>query len=323
MPEAGFNRMIGERLSLGITLYGNGGMNTNYDTGQIAANHCGMGAPASNLLCGPGRLGINLEQMVIAPTLAFRLGRRQAIGVSPLIAYQRFRAEGLHAFTAMSSSPANVTNLGNDSSFGLGVRVGWFAELSDRVSVGAAFSPRLKMSAFDKYKGLFAGQGGFDMPANFNAGVALRPTAATLVAVDYQRIEYGGVKSVGNPSSLRAPLGSDNGPGFGWKDINVIKVGLELAVSRDLSVRGGYNHSDNPVQSADVTFNILAPGVVQNHLTAGLTVNAGRGLDLNVAYMHAFDNSVSGAAMMMPGGGVEKVRMYENSLGFSITKRFK
>lgn len=323
MPEAGFNRMIGERTSLGITLYGNGGMNTNYATGQIAANRCGMGAPASNLLCGPGRLGINLEQMIVAPTIAFRLGARQALGVSPLLAYQRFRAEGLHAFTAMSSAPANVTNLGNDSSFGLGVRVGWMAELGDRVSVGAAFSPKVKMSAFDKYKGLFAEQGGFDLPANFNTGIAIRPTASALVAVDYQRISYSGVKSVGNPSTARAPLGSDDGPGFGWKDVNVIKVGAELAVGRDLTVRGGYNHSDNPVQSADVTFNILAPGVVQDHLTAGFTLNAGRGLDLNVAYMHAFDNSVSGTAMLMPGGGLEKVRMHENSLGFSITKRFK
>ncbi len=103
----------------------------------------------------------------------------------------------------------------------------------------------------------------------------------------------------------------------------MIKVGVELAVNRDLTVRGGYNHSDNPVQREDITFNIIAPGVVQNHLTAGLTVNAGRGVDLNVAYMHAFDNSVSGAAMMLPGGGVETVRMHENSLGVSITKRFK
>ncbi len=323
MPEAGFNRMIGARTSVGITLYGNGGMSTNYATGQIAANRCGMGAPASNLLCGPSRLGINLEQMIVAPTIAFRLGARQAIGVSPLLAYQRFRAEGLHAFTAMSAAPANVTNLGNDSSFGLGVRVGWMAELSDRVSIGAAFSPKVKMSAFDKYKGLFAEQGGFDLPANFNTGIAVRPTSSTLLAVDYQRINYSGVKSVGNPSSARAPLGSDDGPGFGWKDVNVIKIGAELAVSRDLTLRGGYNHSDNPVQSANVTFNILAPGVVQDHLTAGFTFNAGRGLDVNVAYMHAFDNSVSGAAMMMPGGGLETVRMHENSLGLSITKRFK
>jgi long-chain fatty acid transport protein len=323
MPEFGYNRMITPRVSVGLTLYGNGGMNTDFAPGQISANRCGAGAPASNLLCGPGRLGVNLEQMVIAPTVAFKLGAHQAVGVSALVGYQRFKAYGLQAFTAMSSAPSSVSDAGVDTSLGLGVRVGWLADLSSAVSVGAAFSPKLKMGAFEKYKGLFAEQGGFDLPANFNAGIALRPSPAALVAVDYQRINYSGVRSVGNSSMSQSPLGTDAGPGFGWSDVNVVKVGLSYALKPGLTVRGGYNHCDNPVQAADVTFNILAPGVIKDHLTLGVSVAAGRTTDLTLAYMHAFENTVSGAAMMLPGGGTEQVRMFENSIGVSITRRLK
>ena len=321
MPELGFNRMLNDRVSLGITVYGNGGMNTDYAGGQLPANRCGAGAPVSNLLCGPGRLGVNLSQMIIAPTVAFKLGKHQAFGISPLIGYQWFKAEGLQAFTLMSSSGTKLTDVGTDRSYGAGVRVGYLAQISDQFSIGASYSPRMKMTKFDKYAGLFAEQGSFDLPQNFNVGVALRPTPGTLVAVDYQRIEYSAIKAIGNTSMSQSALGTDAGPGFGWKDVNVLKAGVSMDVTKALSLRAGFNYCNNPIQSKDVTFNILAPGVVQKHLTAGLGFKTGANAEVNVTYMHAFQNSVTGSAMMMPGGGQEQIRMYENSFGISISKR--
>ena len=38
-----------------------------------------------------------------------------------------------------------------------------------------------------------------------------------------------------------------------------------------LVLRAGYNTSGNPIRAEDVTFNILAPGVVRHHVTAGGT----------------------------------------------------
>lgn len=64
IPELGYNRMMGENWSAGLSIYGNGGMNTNYPGGQVGANRCGPGAPASNLLCGQGTLGVNVTQLI-------------------------------------------------------------------------------------------------------------------------------------------------------------------------------------------------------------------------------------------------------------------
>jgi long-chain fatty acid transport protein len=342
IPEFGFNKLINPNLSLGVTVYGNGGMNTDYPGGQIpSGTACGPAAPPNgfntapgpyNLLCGNGRLGVDLSQLVIAPTLAYKLTDKHAIGIAPLFGYQRFKAEGLQAFAGFSTSPSNVSNQDYDTANGWGARIGWLGKITDELTIGAAYSTKIAMSKFSKYKGLFAEEGGFDMPENYNVGLAYAFSPAVTVALDYQRINYSKVKSVGNPSSLllncaggdtSACLGGSNGAGFGWQDVDVWKLGVEYRHSDKLTLRAGYNHSDNPIQAKDVTINILAPGVVQDHLTLGLTYVTDSKGELTVAYMHAFQNSVTGSSFFNnftpPGAtaGNETIKMYENSLGIA------
>jgi long-chain fatty acid transport protein len=89
-------------------------------------------------------------------------------------------------------------------------------------------------------------------------------------------------------------------------------------------LRAGYNVTDNPIQARDVTFNILAPGVVTDHLTLGFTYTMSGGSELTMAYMHAFENSVSGPASnpYFPVGGTETIEMSQNSLGIAWGWKF-
>ncbi|TAL74567.1 MAG: long-chain fatty acid transporter [Rhodanobacter sp.] len=313
VPSFGWNHVVDGRYALGVTVYGNGGMNTDYPGHALAANTCGAGAPASNLLCGQGHLGVNLQQLVVAPTFALRLTEHQALGFSPLFAYQRFEAYGLQAFAGMSVAPDHLTNRGTSSSTGVGVRVGWYAQVGNHVTLGAAYSPRLHMSRFDDYRGLFAGHGSFDLPENWNVGVALRPNGRWLIAADYQRINYGDVPSVGRTSRVQAPLGSPAGPGFGWRNTNVWKLGVAWRVDDRWTLRAGYNHSTNPVTAANVTFNILAPGVIRDHATLGLAYRTAGG-ELSLSYLHAFSNRVRGVSLIDPMAS-ETLRMHEDSIG--------
>ena len=70
-------------------------------------------------------------------------------------------------------------------------------------AVGATYASKISMGNFDKYKGLFAQQGGFDIPSNFTVGVAIRPTSQWLIALDFERIFYDDAPSVNNPSQHR------------------------------------------------------------------------------------------------------------------------
>ncbi len=314
IPELGYNKTINDSISAGVTVYGNGGMNTDYAGGQI---NCGQG-PA-NVLCGANGLGVDLMQLVVAPTVAYKLNANHSIGISPLLVYQQFKAKGLQAFAQNSGAPSNVSNTGTDSSSGFGVRLGYLGKLSDTVSVGASYAPKIKMGKFEKYSGLFADKGSFDIPENYTLGIGFQATPAVSVALDYQRINYSGVTSISNPSTNRVPLGFTGGPGFGWSDINVFKVGVQWQAAPALTLRAGLNISDNPIQSRDVSFNIVAPGVTTTHITLGGTYALSPNTELTVAYMHAPKKSVTGQSFL---AGTETIRMSQNSLGIQFGMKF-
>jgi long-chain fatty acid transport protein len=203
--------------------------------------------------------------------------------------------------------------------------------MSDTVSLGAAYSTKLSMSKFDKYAGLFAEQGDFDIPSNYNLGVAFKISPTVLLGIDYQKIKYTDVKSVSNPSTnygavTTGSLGPNDGRGFGWKDIDVWKVGVEHQYSKNLVLRAGIDKSENPISSNDVTFNILAPGVVENHYSVGFTLAMDKSSELTGAFTYVDENKVSGSSLFntFTGGtsGNEEIKMNQNILGVAWTQKW-
>ena len=116
-------------------------------------------------------------------------------------------------------------------------------------------------------------------------------------------------------------LGSSHGAGFGWRDVTVVKLGARYDFNPDLTLRVGYSHSDNPVPRRETLFNILAPGVVQDHLTFGATWKVTPNGELSLAYAHAFRNTVHGSNSIPPGfppgfgGGEANLHLKEDILG--------
>lgn len=329
IPEFGYNTMIRPDLSLGVSIYGHGGMNTDFNTALAGPPFAACGSAQANMLLGCGRLGVNLIQVLVAPTAAYRINESHSVGISPLFAYQRFKVDGLQAFAPISSAPGALTNLGSDSSTGWGVRVGWMGRVTDRVTFGAAYASKIRMGEFDKYRGLFAEQGGFDIPENYSAGIAVKASPQTTVAFDVQRINYGKIPSIANGvlNSLTAPpacqLGSACGSGFRWQNQTVYKLGIEHEFNQTWTLRGGFNYGKSPIGNTanDISFNIIAPGVVEKHVALGLTYKASGGGELTVSYMHAFSNTVTGPSALTALGagnfGNESLKMHQNSLGIA------
>lgn len=309
IPELGYIKKIDPEITAGIALYGNGGMNTKYASNPYAR------------FGSTGSAGINLEQLFITPSVAYKLNEQNALGLAVNFAYQRFSAEGLNAFAPSSASPANLTNRGNDSSTGYGFRIGWTGQVTPELTLGATWASKIKTGKFSNYSGLFANSGSFDIPENYGVGIAYKVTPAVTFAADLERIKYSGVNSVANPlSNLTVQgnlLGSPNGGGFGWRDITVVKLGASYAYSSELTLRAGLNHSGQAVPSDQTFFNILAPGVVQDHLTLGGTWNAPSGGELSASYSHGFRKTINGTGSIPAayGGGNANISLEENILG--------
>jgi long-chain fatty acid transport protein len=315
LPELGYNHLLNPKLAFGVSIFGNGGLDTSYKT------------PIP--LLGSTRGGVDIEQLFLSPSIAYKVNSHNSLGVAVNVAYQRFTAEGLQNFATSntSSAPANVTNTGHANAYGAGVRIGWLGELNSLVNVGLTYQTKTYTSKFDRYKGLFAEQGGFDIPANVAGGVAIKVHPKATVLFDAERIFYGQVKSIANSDANQALLGSNNGPGFGWHDITAIKTGVSLKVNPAVTLRAGYNYSQLPFDKAQTFFNILAPATVQHHLHVGATWSSPSGKEVTLAYVHAFENTVNGVNSIPPtaGGGNAKLRMYQNSvtLGFGWDRNKK
>jgi long-chain fatty acid transport protein len=311
IPEFGYNKVINDNLSLGVSVYGNGGMNTDYNR------------PIP--LFGTTKAGVDMAQLFIAPTLAWRINETHTVGLSLNLAYQRFEAKGLQNFVGSSSSPSNLTDRGHDDAYGAGLHLGWIGIVNDAVTLGATYQTKTYMTKFDKYKGLFAEQGDFDVPEQYGVGIAVKTSPKLTVAADIQRINYSDVDSVGNSvNNMFAgnPLGSNNGAGFAWRDVTAYKLGASYTWDETLTLRAGYNHSSQPIRKSETMFNILAPGVVQDHLTLGATWVLPNKSELSFAYMHAFEKKVNGESSIPGGpygfgGGEANLKMYEDSLGIA------
>ena len=309
IPEFGYNRMISSDKSLGVSVYGNGGMNTSYKNGVP--------------LFGQAPGGVDLAQLFVAPTFAFKANKDHAFGVAVNFAYQRFKADGLQNFVGSSSAPSSLTNNGYDSSTGWGVHLGYTGQIASNVTVGVTWQSRTKMSKLDKYKGLFAEQGGMDIPETYGIGIAVKPVEPLTVAFDIQRIKYGSIASVANTVDCiytGCKLGDNNGPGFGWQDLTAYKLGLAYEVSKALTLRGGYSTTRQPIPASQTMFNIIAPGVVEQHVTLGATWAMSPTSEMTVGYQHAFTKTVSGVnSIGAPyGGGNANIHLKEDALGIAF-----
>ncbi|HEX5361110.1 MAG TPA: outer membrane protein transport protein [Fluviicoccus sp.] len=313
IPAFGYVHRLNPALTFGLAVYGNGGMNTVYQTNPYQR----FGAT--------GEAGVNLEQLFVTPALSWKVNDRNSLGIAANLAYQRFEAKGLSPFAGFSIDPAHLTDQGLDSSTGAGVRLGWLGTPIDRLSLGAGWASKISTGHFDKYRGLFAGEGGFDIPETLTLGAALKPADGLTVALDWQKIKYSDVAAVGNPIAnlfQGNPLGSANGGGFGWKDISVLKLGVVYDLSKDLTLRAGYAKAGQPVPQGETFFNILAPGVITKHWTLGATWHLNPRNEVSVAYTRALKETVNGVHSIPPGappaglgGGEANVSLSENILG--------
>ncbi len=319
IPHFGVNWMLDANSSAGVAIYGNGGMNTDYPAFDSSST---CGGPATGTFCA-GATGVNLMQLFVNASYSRKINASSSWGISLIAAYQQFEAKGLLSFNSLnfSASPSNLSDNGTDSSTGFGVKIGWQGEVSPGLTLGASYQSKTSMGKFDKYKGLFAEQGSFDIPATATIGLAYKTTPSSTLAFDVQQIYYSDVASIANPIASPGQLGDSNGPGFGWEDMTVYKIGYEWSTSSNWTWRVGYSHGSQPIPNSEVLFNILAPGVIEDHITFGFTQKLSPTSEWNFAAAYMPSKSVSGTNPLWPSQTIE-LKMYEYQLEASYSWKF-
>lgn len=339
MPEMGFTMPLSEKLSVGMAFVPNGGGNTTY-----RENFLSFRPPAATRAV-PARdvtLGIDLMQLVAPITVAYKVDDNHAVGASLVLGAQRFRAYGLQSFVEFGgptgplngqllSDPDHLTNQGFDYSYGAGVRLGWLGEfMDDKLTVGLTYASKTYMTKFDKYRGLFAEQGGFDIPENYGIGIAIKPAKNLTIAADIVRINYADVPSIGNrgpetgsgtagiqsSSDPDKMLGNDEGMGFGWSNQTVYKLGINYGLNERWQIRAGFNYGKSPIADDQLTFNTLAPATVEKNYSVGFTYKPNEMLEVTGTYVYGAPNTQKAIDQNILGG--VEIGMHQNLFALSF-----
>jgi len=345
IPYVAKNWKLANDRAITVLFYGRGGMNTDWDNSNATAifDPDGPGPALPQAFPGPfgaGKAGVDLSQAFLSVNYAGKSSDRFAWGIGPVIAIQSFEANGIGSFAPFTRTfaasggmtmPTALSNNGHEISVGWGVAAGVWWGLSDSVSAGLAYQSKMSMGEFDKYADLFAENGGFDIPSSIKFGLSFITSDALRINFDIEHTRFGEVDSVGNPlaniagcptaglggTDLESCLGGANGAGFGWDNMTTYKLGAEWRASQDYIWRFGYSYGKQPIQSADVLFNILAPGVMEQHFTVGLTKSRPNGGAWIFSFMFAPEKSVIGPNMFDPTQTIElKMTQVEFEFGF-------
>jgi long-chain fatty acid transport protein len=379
IPSFGYNRVLNDQMTIGISVFGNGGLNTKYEDrpvwenfaaapdqlawpfppptppGTVAAPNGAlftatnppmpvtdptMPPPPNGANINPGGVftatpptRVNLEQLFISIPFTYKVNERHSIGIAPIIAYQIFEAKGLQPFRATSVSPNQVSNNGEDSSWGFGVQIGWVGQINEQLTLGASYRSKTYMDEFSDYKGLLAEGGDFDIPAMLNLGIAYKPRKDITVGFDFQRIFYGDVDALANSNNVNIQpcftnpnqsfcLGGDDGLGFGWKSMNVYKLGAAWDVDPKWTVRGGVSYADDFNEGGESLFNIMAPATIKWHWTLGATYRHSASDEFNLSLAYMPKNEIEDRNPAITGGQSGSIYMEQKDIEISWTHRF-
>jgi long-chain fatty acid transport protein len=347
IPHIARSWQMANESAFALSFYGRGGMNTTWNGGTATFDPDGPG-PAGPLTFdgtyGAGKAGVNYSQAFLDITWAKKVSDKLSLGISGVLVAQMFNGKGVKSFAPYAETfaasggttmPANLSNNGTDWSFGGGLKFGLHSPISDAVSLGLMYQTKIWMGKFSDYSDLFAQQGNMDVPADLKFGVTFHANEKLDLNFDFEYIWYSDVKAVGNPIQLifNCPtagaggmaldncLGGSDGAGFGWENMAVYKVGAKYQAGEDWIWRFGYSYGKQPIPEDQMTFNILAPGVMESHFTTGFTLERTPGRQFNMSFMFAPNNKVTGPQNFDPTQNVT-FQMYQWEMEASYSWRF-
>jgi len=297
-------------IATGIILYNRNYQKTTYKKPML-------------LLGGPRGTKPGLEYLneTVSPIIAIKWCDSHSIGVSLNYQLERLKVNGLQGFIPTSTSPGNVTNRGYDYSSGWGVTIGYHGQITDSLAIGLTYQPKTSMNRMKKYKGFLAGHGELDIPQKIGAGISYRFIPCFIVAFDVEHIQWSDVKALHNPflhDGHIAPLGSNNGPGFGFSNQWYYRFGAEWQIDDSWTIRAGYRFANTPVRKTQTAVNVLSLDMVESFATIGATWNATECNELSFVFAYGFENNVKGKNSIPASLGGGNVDLEEQKIAVGL-----
>lgn len=315
IPQFGFASPLSDRWSWGMSAYA-AGFGTDYEESPYRR------------FGGSKRGGANLGQVGICTAASFAVTPNQYIGAGVNTTYEVLAVKGLDVFTSFSESPDNFTNKGKEGAFGGGFVVGWYGRFLPWLAMGASYRSKTWSQRFDEYAGLLPDHGRLDLPAIYGGGIEIAPADGWTIALDAQRYLYESETAFGNRISEFTEnghlLGSKDGPGFGWRNQNVYKLGVTWRATDALVLRAGYSYDTKLMRSSETLLAFIAPNPVKHHYTIGASYALSDDWALSGWFLLTSAGHIDGEGSipLLLGGGEANSSQKFYGYGLSVGRRF-
>lgn len=122
-------------------------------------------------------------------------------------------------------------------------------------------------------------------------GVGFTPNDKLRIGIDGRWYGYSSVDGAGHVGGFRTDRGLNE---IGWDDILIGAIGVTYQASEKLTVRGGFNYSETPIQERKAFTSLGTPPTFEQHYTFGLGYQLTEKIQLNLAAYYVPENSVTG-----------------------------
>jgi long-chain fatty acid transport protein len=252
---------------------------------------------------GFGRVFSSYQMIKVPFALAWEAGPTLAFGVSFNAGRASFSADpaGFAAPDCSAGGVCFVPRVNTDSAFGYGLSAGLLWQATRTVSVGLSYSSEMDFEEFE-WNSTHANPNrpdfgtartirfDIDAPSVAAVGLGYRPSDRFEIALDAKMIGFADANGFGG-SGVDA---QGNAIGLGWEDVMVYAAGVQYRPGGRLTLRAGYNLSENPIPESATFFNVESPAIFEEHACLGLGFRVVPDLELNLALYRAFENRSSG-----------------------------
>jgi long-chain fatty acid transport protein len=262
--------------------------------------------PANPLLAA-GPAFASAEFLQIVPTLSYALSDRLSIGFAPTVTTASITLDPLGPSVV---TPAAVAGSGNRMHWGGGFQIGAYYDANEAWKFGFTYKSKQWFESFNFFVPGGTVRFDLDYPMILSLGTAFTGMEDLTIAADVRYFDF------------------ENADGFrdlGFSSVFAFAIGAQYRITDRLYLRTGYNVNAQPIKSNDALTNIFTPLIQEQNFAVGGTLRLACNVDINVAYVHLFDNTVTGPLPPSPPFGATDTlsnKLGANSTIFGVTVRY-
>ena len=250
--------------------------------------------------------GSAFERQYFAPGIQHQFSDNGILGVSAIVAYQRYSASSMGLFAASTPGADFGIYSGyqpyEESGFGTGVRLAVQQEVVSGLDFNAGFQSRIDMEEFAAYRGVYSQPADLDIPARASVGLAFHASQSSSLRVAVERVMYSDISAFPSqylPNRFLSLLGDSTSPAFDWEDLTVYTVGYTWSDGKDQQWHVDLSTRTQPSPSSKLLSRALDGDLASSAMVVGYSRRTGERsrLAFNAAYApseYAFGGSVLG-----------------------------